>query len=436
MTNKIEDPTTSRDIYFNPAGDPDWSGFSPANAVDSPTTAVAKAIALDPAPSGENIASIVASESGLYSDGVDLPEFVSAIAPIARIATDDAITLVVNGFQVVEWGSLSNMCVSGIVMELDDVDRALVTLAQAVGGAIDQVTAPIVTSTNGVVFNITGDTNNIEFNITSLRLAGDGWTGFNVNPDVASPFNFRVDTVRAGGDDVELMHFNPVDGDTTGSMTTGNMIIEGATNVSGYKVSNGTLTVVDGNIEADTYIHVESGGTLVIIGGNTSGDITVDSGGRLVCILQNHTSGTITNNGTIDGIINGRRYGNWINNNYDENNTPATTTSTTPQLIHTFNFSVPHAAEYMIDAEFDWLAEKKDKAHITRIDLDSTPIHEFEQYMGGEDDNADTNIPSSKRRRHTLTAGAHTLEMYLSSGEAGKEVIINDSTFIVEFWEN
>lgn len=121
-------------------------------------------------------------------------------------------------------------------------------------------------------------------------------------------------------------------------------------------------------------------------------------------------------------------------NNYEEENTQATTTSVTPQLIFTSTFTTPEAADYMLDMEFEWGAEKKDKAHIVRIDLDDVEIKEFEQYMGGEDDNADTNIPSTMRTKATLTAATHTLKMYLSSGEAGKEVFVNDKTFIVEYF--
>jgi len=122
--------------------------------------------------------------------------------------------------------------------------------------------------------------------------------------------------------------------------------------------------------------------------------------------------------------------------NYEENNTQATTTSTTPQLIFTSTFTPTIAADYIIDIEFEWGAEKKDKSHIVRIDLDDSPIKEFEQYMGGEDDNADVNIPSTMRTVKPLTAAPHTLKMYLSSGEAGKEVFVNDKTFIVKYWEN
>ena len=120
---------------------------------------------------------------------------------------------------------------------------------------------------------------------------------------------------------------------------------------------------------------------------------------------------------------------------YEEDNTQATTTSTTPQLIFTSTFTTPAPGEYFLSSLYAWGSEKKDKSHIVRIDLDDAEIDEFEQYMGGEDDNADTNIPSTWRSKHTLTAATHTLKMYLSSGEVGKEVFVNDKTFIVEYSE-
>lgn len=121
--------------------------------------------------------------------------------------------------------------------------------------------------------------------------------------------------------------------------------------------------------------------------------------------------------------------------NYEEENTQATTTSTTPQLIFTSTFITPDVAIYTLKPLYGAAAEKKDKSHIVRIDLDDVEIHTFTTYPVGTDDDDDANEPMTWESDHVLTAGSHTLKMYLSSGEAGKEVIVNDKTFIVEFRE-
>lgn len=51
--------------------------------------------------------------------------------------------------------------------------------------------------------------------------------------------------------------------------------------------------------------------TANIINARIKGDITVDSGGTLHCLVLEHSTGALINNGTINGIIGGQYFGTY-----------------------------------------------------------------------------------------------------------------------------
>jgi hypothetical protein len=81
----------------------------------------------------------------------------------------------------------------------------------------------------------------------------------------------------------------------------------GANNI-GIEVLNGAAAISVCYIEAPTAIHVADGGTLNIFDADVIGDIIIDAGGVLNCTINDFT-GTITNNGTINGRIDTQFYG-------------------------------------------------------------------------------------------------------------------------------
>ena len=123
--------------------------------------------------------------------------------------------------------------------------------------------------------------------------------------------------------------------------------------------------------------------------------------------------------------------GRW--NAYDIDVTGATTTSETPQLIATFTFTPPIAGKHDLYVYSGYGAEKKDKAHILRFDVDDTPEDTFDVFTGGDDDRASQNISAVFYTNKNLTAAEHTVKVYLSSGEAGKEVFVNKLRFKAEY---
>ena len=118
---------------------------------------------------------------------------------------------------------------------------------------------------------------------------------------------------------------------------------------------------------------------------------------------------------------------------FGEDLTLATTTSETPQLIATFTFTPPIAGKHDLYVYSGYGAEKKDKAHILRFDVDDTPEDTFDVFTGGDDDRASQNISAVFYTNKNLTAAEHTVKVYLSSGEAGKEVFVNKLRFKAEY---
>lgn len=437
MTRKVNIPSSGRDIYFAEAGDTDVSGLSPENPLRLAVEGAQIVKDLVPAVSKTDRSSLNSLQLSISLQGLDIPPWTATTAPISTITTTDIPSMTLGGNQTILWADIFNHAPNGVCVEIDGKEDIRCIFEVLGGGerSVGGVAEP--GAINGDALKISGACEEISIVVGRFELPAEGWIAINhTASSTISAFEYRVGLVELDGDNTTFLDFNPPNASDKATIVASSIVKgSGASGTVGYNIDKGSVTVQGSILDVDDAIDVANGASLNISYQAVTGDITIDVGGTLEAIILKYT-GTITNNGTINGIINGRRYGNWINNNYDENNTPATTTSTTPQLIHTFNFSVPHEGEYMIDAEFDWFSEKKDKSHITSVDLDTGTIFDFEQYMGGEDDNTDTNIPSSKRRRFTLTSGAHTLEMFLSSGEAGKEVTINDSTFLVEFWEN
>jgi len=82
MGIKNNDFISGRDIYFLPSGDNNYSGLSVPNAVADPTQAIVIANAISPPPSAVEPVTINAFQSGLYTDGITLPDNVSADLPL------------------------------------------------------------------------------------------------------------------------------------------------------------------------------------------------------------------------------------------------------------------------------------------------------------------------------------------------------------------
>lgn len=334
---KINMPPTGRDFFFSQGADnDDYSGLTEENPVSSPFEAAARAGAASPPPS-DVLPVSVNGNSGSYIGELVLPEFANLTAPTVAIISNGAISIDCQGRQLAEVGAAINSAIGGICINLDAVSRVQAKSTTVVVGGDD-----------GIGFNVTGACDDIFCELLSGTLTGERAIMFDHTATSTTPIGYRADVVEFFSDDQILMRFNPVSSSDQSfidinTAQDGN----GAVNSTGFHVMNGRLSIDAQVIEADCIVRIESGaqatldidiavGSLELLAGSELvaksvgllagditvengahldlygttliGNITIDVGGVMDCHILSHI-GTVTNNGTINGFINGDRYG-------------------------------------------------------------------------------------------------------------------------------
>jgi len=149
--------------------------------------------------------------------------------------------------------------------------------------------------------------------LAQISVGGEDSIGILDQTDNDAPEVFRCDFITLESNNTCGYKHNPSLSATVGVANIGSILAtNGTTGTKGFEVLSGIVDAFIDDIDADEAIIVESGGTLNIVTTSVSGNINVDLGATLNCVISNYPSGTITNNGTINGIINGVRFGNWI----------------------------------------------------------------------------------------------------------------------------
>jgi len=327
MGFRSNQPTTGRDFFFSPSGNDELSGTSDENPVSTPLKAIEFVNALSLVPSGTDPASINASVTGTYSDALILPDSTSINCAFASILTTDQINITSGRGHSSIWGSLLNFSSNCTIYKIAGKDRVRAEINAMVVG----IESP--PATNCVGFDVSGSCDDIFIRLVEAELRGDGAVLIDHTATSPTPIDYNIEVSEFFNTNQTLMDFNPpnatdqasinisVAQEDLGSTTTGSML---------FNVLSGRLIVKAEVLQADDLCVVASGASLsldcqiafgdVLIkdGGDAIlksigllvGDITVEAGATLECIINRHV-GTITNNGTINGTINGQRFGNW-----------------------------------------------------------------------------------------------------------------------------
>jgi len=338
MTRKVDFPTSARDIQFTLAGDDAWSGSTPENSVSSPSQAITRTVALDPVPSDFFPASINASETGVYTDRLVMPNNVSSNCRFAALVTSGGVALEAGDSQALEWGAVVTTGDNDINFLVDGkrrVTSVVNTMIVGFDGATARVfpNPSIVFTTGNIGIKVTGACDEVFATRRNVTLLGGGAIGVEHTATSPSPVLYvlersvfmnedqtliKMDTVAAEQIEVTLTSVRA----PTGVSTTGSTV---------FDCGVGIVSSTAQSLEADFIAKVRDGGRLgldsnvcfgdtkVFDGGIAIfksiglyvGDIEVDAGGILEVII-NRFVGTVTNNGEINGIINGVRYGNWL----------------------------------------------------------------------------------------------------------------------------
>ena len=327
---KVDIDSTGRDFFFSPSGNNDFSGKTIQNSVADPNTAINLINSLVPPTDGFNPASLNAAVSGDFSSGLVLPSSTTVNCASASIATTDPITIETGSRQSIFWGSLANFSTDGIVCMIDGQLRVLLGINALVVGN-DGAFGAETFDNFGV--KIKGNCQDIFIEVRQIALLGNRAIALEHTATTSTPIIYKIEKAEFFNEDQTMIRIE--DGATErveieiDTIKRATAATKPTTNSLIFDVVSGQINVRATSLDADILgrvgdnaqlgitanictgeLQIQDGGECLLRTGVLVGAITVDEGGRLECII-NVQVGTITNNGTINGIINGIPYGNW-----------------------------------------------------------------------------------------------------------------------------
>lgn len=467
MGFRNNDPTTFRDFFFTPAGRNARTGLSRATAVADPNQAITNTSALIPPPGPSDPASINAAVSGTYDTGVIIPEFVTCKSSSASIITTDAINVQALGRHEVEWGSLLNLSNGGICFEIDGKTRVAA-----------EVNACVPVGEDGIGFNVTGVCDEIFVQLRLGDIQGERGVMFNHTANSPTPIQYMAENITFNDDDQTAILYN----DPVGTTATVFNISDIQTRNGGTVAPGSTaahiiagIAVVDSDVlNAETIALVEDGGILTLSAQNIFGDTLIEDGGIAIypsmalcvgdletdgtgslqtritnivgdaindgsmSILSDQLDGQITNTGDmfvvigdytgtippddggVDGVLNGKRLGNWNLNpahygEYFESEGVSSTSSTAYQdKIDETTPALP-AGRYRVEWSAEVTNNSGDKPCEFTALVDGTMINEGFYPPKFEDEY----LSVGGFKELPLTAGTHQLEVQWRTTDEG-----------------
>ena len=358
MSYKSDIDSDGRGFVYNSSGNNDRAGTSIETALSDPYEAINNRIPfLSPPVDSANRAKLTGE--GTFTDTIDIPQYVAGrMQETSVVSAVDIENLIVNGDQTVEIGALLNFAANCILVQSDANSRVKCIVNTAVIGGQD-----------GIGFNVTGASDDSSYELTQGEMRADGAVMFNHTATAPTPTLYTAGVVEFFDTNQILIKYYPagVSSETVFEVTVCQPDESSVTTGSCVADIGGGIAVIDGDVLSGEFLAkvrpggtlsfnanaaagktiIESGGVaiyraigilvgdielqgagvlfagvsvmtgdididtdaLMIINSNSvQGDITVN--GRLDCIIHNHV-GVLTNNGIINGIINGKYYGTW-----------------------------------------------------------------------------------------------------------------------------
>lgn len=318
MTSKkniIEEP---RGFYYSPQGDDILDGDSIEVPKKTIQAAIDAAEALIPPPSQSDNATVTEAQGGIFLEDIELCESILFQGLQTTIVGSGPV--VVKGSNFLSFRPQTVVALSNNAISVELIDALSFGCNFSFCGA---------NGDNATAFDISGDCDDIFITCSSVRLQGDGGVGFNVTANSPTPIDINVNTGVMDNDNQIFFEWNQtmpseasvINISTITSTGTGNEAIHamaGNLNISTQLIScdsictveDGATLTMDANILVGNIL-VKDGGRLVLKSvGVLAGDLTVDSGGIVACDITVHDSGSIINNGVINGNINGEYFGN------------------------------------------------------------------------------------------------------------------------------
>jgi len=375
MSHKVNIFSAGRDVYFTPAGRDNFTGLSIENSVSTPSRAIEVASSLTPPPATFTPATIVAAESGVFFESIVMPTSVQAACEFSALVSSDPVTLTAGNTQLHEWGAIINQVDNGIGVMIDGKIQIKMTVGTI---TIGSDTLNTTGSINNIAYKVTGSCDDIFIIESQLKMRGLGAIGIDHTATSPTPINYKFTNVEFFNQNQTFCRMNTVDpleqvqlalttvqeGNSPTQPTTGSIVLDvmsGILNVTGQSLrgdyiakvrDGGNLALMANFTEGDLIVEdggdavingvglffgdttVESGGFLQLVIGVYSGDITVDAGGLLDVIILSHVpGGTLTFNGTVNGVINGKCYGTYCEVDITDPITAPQHTITTEEIL-------------------------------------------------------------------------------------------------------
>ena len=313
--------TQVRGFYFAASGDDAFSG----ETVEVPKQTIQSAIdatqLLDPPPAFGNIATVTAAQGGIFNESIVLAESVQfeGESTVLNLSAPVAVTL--DSFLNCSLTSVTNFQSNGISFKIDGKTST----------GLD-VLANRVFASNATGLAISGNCDSIFVTISQFSITGTGSTAIKITSTSGTPIDINCNTVNLGGSNTVFLDHNPQSADdltvvNVSSITDIQVTRAKTAGSKGIICREGHLIVEASSIEASTVFeclggisHLQVGdliGNVAISGGRATlesacltGDITIAAGATLDAIIVEFT-GTITNNGTLNGLIGGEPFGTY-----------------------------------------------------------------------------------------------------------------------------
>lgn len=298
MTFKHDINVASRSFFISQVGDDGESGLSLENALSTWAEALTKLNALSPPPglTPDNTA-ILSQGAGNYLEGdLVIPEGCQVNAPNAIITalTGDGVTPGAGAVFTVAAVIAVAAAKSAIIIDGETLVGVRALAGRTLGAG-------------GTIVDLSGVCDQLFITVDQMVISGVGSVGLLNGCDTNAPVTIRLAEIILSDEDTVGIRHDHASLNLMRSVIQAGTIIPSVpppTGTIGLDILKGHCDAMVVSIECETAIHVASGAVLDITCASVEGDIIVDSGGTLNCLItEHHAGGTVTNNGTIIGRI-------------------------------------------------------------------------------------------------------------------------------------
>ncbi len=282
-------PPGAKEVFISDSGDN--NNFDNSSSPNFPVLTIAQAIAkansLNPVINDQVLIKDIGTS--LYDENMLVPDNVFVDFTNSSIRSP--------GGTAVEGPDNGNLQIFGIQTSINSNDVAFSTGPNSRMG-LTTLTIVLI-GNNQSAFVIGGSSDQIFITVSQVTSIGNDNVAFTHTSTSASS-SYKFDEINMLGTDSIAIQFNSSSSDVC-EMRGGSITAPGTGN-SGIVVIEGQLSVYVNVIDAPNAIVIEDGGTLNIFDADVIGNIVVNTGGTLNCTITSLT-GTVTNNGTINGFI-------------------------------------------------------------------------------------------------------------------------------------